>query len=199
MADHYFAIVPGQVERAVAEPQSKIIVGTASQAALPTPPAPYLTSSASGGSIGAVTVYVEITLVDANGETVASGESSVTFASGSTNEVVVTSPTQIGGATGYKVYAATTSGSEEVQNSGTAIAIGTNYTITAVATGTATPPASNTTGKAVIELRVPDALAGEAGSVKNRQRMTIQLACEALEQYFNDAVRYTTPNWPIGG
>lgn len=199
MADHYFSIVPANVERAIADPQGKITVGTASTAALPTPSIPNLIGAAAGGTIGTATVYVEITLVDANGETLPSAEGSVAFASGTTNEVTVKSPTQVGSATGYKVYAATTSGAEAVQNSGTAVAIGTDYVITAVATGGATPPAANTTGQAVIEVRVPDALAGEAGTVGNRQRMTVQLAMEALEQYFNNAVRYTTPNWPIGG
>ena len=58
---------------------------------------------------------------------------------------------------------------------------------------------TSTAGPTYIEVRVPDALAGQAGTVGDRQRMTVQLAMEALEQYFNNAVRYTTPNWPIGG
>ena len=52
---------------------------------------------------------------------------------------------------------------------------------------------TSTAGSSDIELRVPDALAGEAGTVGDRQRMTVILFLEALLGYFADH------KLPIGG
>lgn len=105
------------------------------------PPAPAL-SAATGGSLPSGTVYVVATYLSQYGETLASLESNVAVI-GPTGQVTVTSPSSVTGATGYNVYAASTSGAEALQNS-SPIAIGTNYTIDALAAGTATPPAVST-------------------------------------------------------
>lgn len=105
--------------------------------------APTLTANSSGGSLATGTVYVKVTYVSAGGETTPSPEQSVAV-TGPSGQVVVTSPGAETGAIGYKVYAATTAGSEVVQNSGNSIAIGTNYNINSLATGTAAPLSSNT-------------------------------------------------------
>jgi hypothetical protein len=105
--------------------------------------APALSANSSGGSLATGTVYVKVTYVSAGGETTPSPEQSVAV-TGPSGQVVVTAPASETGAIGYKVYAATTAGSEVVQNSGNSIAIGTNYTINTLATGTAAPPSTNT-------------------------------------------------------
>ena len=103
-----------------------------------------LTAFASGGALATGTIYVEITYLGNGGETVGSTEASVSV-TGPTGEVVVQSPGAATNATGYNVYAASASGYEMLQNT-SPVAIGTNYTIASLATGTATPPASNTAG-----------------------------------------------------
>lgn len=123
-----------------------LTIATNSPAQLSAPSAPTLTQAGTGGTLGAETVYVKITLVTAAGETTGSSEANTVIASGTTNKVTVTSPSAQTGAIGWKPYAATTAGAETVQNGGAVIAIGTNYDITAVATGGASPPVSNTSG-----------------------------------------------------
>lgn len=116
-----------------------------SEATVSPPAAPTLASSTSGGLLAAGTYYVTVTYTTATGETTASGEASVTT-TGSTGEITVTSPATATGATGYNVYASTSSGTELKQNGGSPITIGTNFTLSTLATGTATPPTINTTG-----------------------------------------------------
>ena len=90
--------------------------------------APTIPTVAAGGTTGpalARTEYVTVTYVDENGETLASPEASQALTSGQL--LTVTSPGASGDATGYNVYASTTSGQEVKQNA-TPIAIGTNWT-----------------------------------------------------------------------
>lgn len=58
---------------------------------------------------------------------------------------------------------------------------------------------TSSAGESYIELRVPDALVGEAGSVGDRQRITVVQFAQALREYFANAAKYTAANWPIGG
>lgn len=107
------------------------------------PLAPTLTANTTGGSLPTETVYVKVTLVSSDGETTPSPEVSVAI-TGSTGQVVVTSPPTQTGATGYNVYAANATGAEVLQNGGTPVSIGTNYDINSLTTGTAAPPSANT-------------------------------------------------------
>lgn len=115
--------------------------------ALPTvinpPTIPTLTPG-SGGSLPSETVYVVATYTSLYGETTASPEASVAV-TGATGQVTVTAPAATAGATGYNVYAANATGAEVLQTT-SPVAIGANYIITALATGTATPPTVNTAG-----------------------------------------------------
>lgn len=111
---------------------------TAFGSALAAPAAPSLSASTTGGTLVTGTVFVKLTLVDPAGETAASAEASIAV-TGPTGSVTVTSPPATGDATGYRIYASTTTGLEQLQNGGTAVAIGTNYTIASIAAGAAAP------------------------------------------------------------
>ncbi len=101
------------------------------------PTTPTLTPAA-GGSLSAGTVYVKIAYANAVGESTPSSEASTPV---SANEkVTVTSPSSATGATIYYVYAATSTGSEVLQNAG-GTAIGTNYVISSVSTSSSVVPA----------------------------------------------------------
>lgn len=91
---------------------------------LAAPSAPALSSN-SGGTLTARTEYYKITYTNATGETVPSTETSIAL--GANTLAVVTSPGASGNATGYNVYAASSTGAETLQNA-TPIAIGTNWT-----------------------------------------------------------------------
>jgi hypothetical protein len=84
------------------------------QSTLPAPAAPSL-STTTGGSDPATTYYVKVTLLDSNGESLASTESSLDVPAG--DQLVVASPASAGDATTYNVYAGTTSGQDGLQNS----------------------------------------------------------------------------------
>lgn len=107
---------------------------------------------ASGGSLPASTTYtIEMTYVNAAGETTVSPASSAvstpsTCPTSGTCEITVTSPAAETSATGYNIYAST--GGAYAKANTTAAAIGTNYTFSATATGSA-PPGANTTGDAI--------------------------------------------------
>ena len=100
-------------------------VPTTNTTGLAAPTIPSLSAGGSGGPAGASTVFVTVTYVNAVGETVASPEASQALTSGQL--VTVTSPAVSGDATGYNVYAANISG-QEVKQTATPIAIGTNWT-----------------------------------------------------------------------
>lgn len=111
--------------------------------ALSAPAAPTVTPSSSGGTLASGSIFVQITLVDPAGETAASAETTATI-TGPSGSASISSPPATGDATGYRVYAATTTGAEELQTGSSAIAIGTPYTLSTIATGTAAAPTYNT-------------------------------------------------------
>lgn len=104
----------------------------------PLPPAPALAEVA-GGSLASRTVYARATYVFASGEGPASAEDS--FAADANNLTTAPSPAAQTGATGWNLYAATSSGAETKQNS-SPIALGTAWTEpgTGLTTTGAAPP-----------------------------------------------------------
>lgn len=114
---------------------------------IPVPDPPLCTTS-TGGALSARTYYVKISIVDSNGgeSTVNTMETKVFVPANSL--LVVKSPKFSFTAadsgityTGYKVYASTTSGSECVQNGGSSITLGSDFTESnsGLSTGTALP------------------------------------------------------------
>lgn len=120
------------------------------------PSAPSVATPSTGGSLGAtLQATVEVTYVNAKGETTPSSganetaPTSGTCPSSGNCEMVVTSPSASGDATGYNVYANTCAAapcSSLTKQNASPIAIGTNYTWTTLAAGSAAP-ASNTSGQ----------------------------------------------------
>ncbi len=104
--------------------------------------APTLGSSAAG-TLAATTYFVVYTYTDAQGQTVASPESSLAVAAD--NVLTVTSPAASTNATGYNVYVGITSGAETLQTV-TPIAIGTAWTepTTGLIAGAALPTINST-------------------------------------------------------
>src|SRR5665213_1476368 len=97
-------------------------------------------SIGTGGTLSAGMYYVKVTYIINGVETAASAEADrYVNASGT---LTVTSPAAVTGATGYNIYVAAGSGGEVLQNGGTPISIGTNYTLSSLVTGTAQPPQS---------------------------------------------------------
>lgn len=112
------------------------------------PVAPVPTTLGTGGTIAAGTYQVEVTYVDAAGETTASPAGSITT-TGSTSTITVPSPIAQTGATGWYAYVTQAGGSTftRQQTAGSPTAIGTALTLTAPPTNTGlAPPATNTTG-----------------------------------------------------
>jgi len=106
------------------------------------PPSAAVLSYTAGGSLAAETCYVKVTYVNGSGETTPSPEANIAVPAN--NFLIVQSPPAESPATGWNVYASTTSGAEVLQNS-TPIPIGTNWTQSAaLATTGAAPPSSNT-------------------------------------------------------
>lgn len=127
--------------------QCEQTVSTTGTGVLSAPAAPAVATAPTGGTVAAGTYYVEVTYVNANGQTVASGSSSV-VTTGSTSTITITSPASVTGATGWYAYVATTSGGPyyRQQASGSPTAIGTAYVLTAPPTAreAAFPPFVNT-------------------------------------------------------
>lgn len=120
-------------------------------AGLAPPAAPTLGTATSGGTVLAGTYQVEVTYVNALGETVASASASQ-VTTGSTSTLTVNSPVASGNATGWYAYVTQAGGSTYTrqQAAGSPTNIGTNLTITAPPTSTGlNPPASNTAGSPV--------------------------------------------------
>ncbi len=105
-------------------------------------------SPASGGSFAAGTYYWVVTATNAAGETIQSSQVSATL---SASQKIAISWTQVPGATGYKVYRSTTSGTYGSSSLLTSITNGTtvSYTDTGSATATGTPPTAPTGSKIV--------------------------------------------------
>ena len=112
------------------------------------PNAPTLATATTGGTVLAGTYQVEVTYVNALGETTASlSTSQVT--TGSTSTLTIDSPAASNSATGWYAYVTQAGGSTyyRQQGSGSPTAIGTNLVLTAPPTTSgANPPGSNTTG-----------------------------------------------------
>lgn len=120
------------------------IPATALPYPLGSPAAPAL-AAGSGGSLPSETVYVKVTYVSQYGESTPSAQSSIGV-TGPSGQVTVTGPAAVQNATGWNVYASSTTGVEVLQNV-TPIAIGTtSYAINALTTGTVSPPAADGTG-----------------------------------------------------
>jgi hypothetical protein len=79
----------------------------------PTPAAPTLATSTSGGSLPATTQhFVRITINWPDAESPASAEANITTGAGATNSITVTAPALPSGATGYSVWDSTTTNTE---------------------------------------------------------------------------------------
>jgi hypothetical protein len=117
------------------------------------PAAPVLSQTA-GGALGAATYFAMVTLVSPSGETTPSAEASLAVAA---NELLqVGAPAAAGNATGWNLYAATSSGAEALQNAAP-LALDTGWTESAIGiVAGASPPTENTTGWDVFDLFVPD-------------------------------------------
>lgn len=112
----------------------------------PTQTAPS-TSTTGGTGLAATTQYFyKVTALNANGESVPSGEQSVTTGAGSTNSNTV-NWNSVAGATGYRVYRGTAAGAENVYYQVGAVT--TKVDTGAAPTGSGTPPAVDTTGDVV--------------------------------------------------
>ncbi len=128
---------------------------------LAAPAAPAPTTAGTGGTIAAGTYLVAVTYVNAQGETVASANGSVTT-SGTTSTITVPSPPAAGSgnqaATGWYAYVSQADGTTltRQQAAGSPTAIGTALTLTSPPTSTgAAPPASNTAGTLLPRWRAP--------------------------------------------
>jgi hypothetical protein len=75
----------------------------------PTLSAPALTQQSTGGTLGTGTVNYRVSAVNGVGETQAGNGQSTTFASGSTNSVLIEAP-YVAGVTGYRFYKSTDGG-----------------------------------------------------------------------------------------
>lgn len=117
-------------------------------AGLAAPAAPATATATTGGTVLAGTYQVVITVVNAQGESIASASASQAT-TGSTSTLTVNSPAAGGGATGWYAYVTQLGGSTYTrqQAAGSPTAIGTNLTLTAPPTSTgAAPPTVNSTG-----------------------------------------------------
>jgi hypothetical protein len=127
------------------EPTTGLVAGAAPPAAdtsggLAAPGAPALATTAAA----ATTFFVNVTYVNALGETTVSAEARLAVPAG--RLLVVSSPHAFGNATGYNVYISNATGTETKQNAA-AIAIGTNFTMPATGLiAGAARPAANTSG-----------------------------------------------------
>lgn len=120
---------------------------TLESAALAAPAAPAPTTATTGGTVPAGTFKAAVTYVNANGETVASSQGTVTTTT-STSTITIPSPSAEAGATGWYAYVSQAGGSTPTrqQTAGSPTAIGTALTLTAPPTSTgAGVPASDST------------------------------------------------------
>lgn len=113
------------------------------------PPAPTLATATTGGTLPAATYSVLVTYTNAYGETLGSYTSTITT-TGTTSTLTITSPPAtsltVGNATGWNGYV------NGVLQNATPTAIGTNLTLTSVATTGAGVPNANTATRLPAEL-----------------------------------------------
>ncbi len=131
---------------------SQVLTSVSGAPFLPAPAAPAPTTAGTGGTIAAGTYLVAVTYVNAQGETVASANGSITT-SGTTSTITIPSPAAAGSgnqaATGWYAYVSQADGTTltRQQAAGSPTPIGTALTLTAPPTSTgAAPPATNTAG-----------------------------------------------------
>lgn len=112
------------------------------------PAAPTLATATTGGTVAAGTYLVEISYVDAQGETTPSAPLAI-VTTGSTSTITIDSPAASGSATGWYAYVTQVNGSAftRQQTAGSPTAIATNLTLTAPPTSSgAAPQTVNGTG-----------------------------------------------------
>lgn len=115
---------------------------------LASPAAPTLATSTTGGTVAAGTYLVEVSYVDAQGETTPSAPLAI-VTTGATSTITINSPSASGSATGWYAYVTQVNGSSftRQQTAGSPTAIGTNLVLTAPPTNTgAAPQTVNGTG-----------------------------------------------------
>ncbi len=113
------------------------------------PAVPALATATSGGTVANGVYQVEVTYVNALGETTASATASITTTGSGLSTITITSPAASGTATGWYAYVTQAAGTTYTrqQAAGSPTAIGTNLVISAPPTSTgANPPAANTAG-----------------------------------------------------
>ncbi len=113
---------------------------------LATPAAPTINHTAASTGLGSGVVQVQVALVNQYGTTIASAAASMTISAG--DNIQVTSPPATQNATDYYAYVTQPGGSTFYQQEtpGAPTNIGTNLTLTSVATTNgSTPPTTNTT------------------------------------------------------
>ena len=111
------------------------------------PSAPTVNTAATGGTIPAGTYNVEVTYVNAYGETAASASTPITT-TGATSTITITAPPQRGNAVGWYAYVTQAGGGSYTrqQAAGASSQFANNLTLTATpSSGGATAPVSNTT------------------------------------------------------
>lgn len=113
------------------------------QLAAPVQSAP--ATATTGGTLAAATYYYVVTALNANGETIASNELSV-VTTGTTSANTV-SWAAVTGATGYRIYRGTAAG---IYDGYVEVGAVTSYVDTGSALTAGSPPASNTTGGALV-------------------------------------------------
>lgn len=114
---------------------------------LPTPAAPVPTTTTTGGTIAAGVYGVEITYVNAFGETLASVNGPITT-TGATSKITIPAPPVIGNATGWYAYVTQVNGAifTRQQTAGAPTSLNSSLVLTAPPTNTgANPPGANTT------------------------------------------------------
>jgi hypothetical protein len=129
------------------------------------PLAPTVATATTGGTVAAGTYLVEISYVNAAGETTASAVAAITT-TGATSTITINSPAATGTATGWYAYVTQAGGSSltRQQTAGNPTAIGTNLTITAPPTSSGLAPAvSNTaTGTSTALVNIGTTVEGQA-------------------------------------
>ena len=112
-----------------------------------------VTGTTAGGTLAATTYFVRTTLVNAQGETLASSE--VSQAALINTLLTVNSPVAASGATAYRIYAGQATGSETLQAT---VPIGTNWTEPTTGLITGVPvPVTATAGNPLTLVAFPNA------------------------------------------
>jgi hypothetical protein len=155
---------------------------------------PSLTTATTGGSLAAATYYVKYTWVNANGETLASPEASITT-TGSTSTITVTIPSLPTNVTSANIYISTATGTETKQGSTTS----TTYTQSAALATGLSLPIYNTTEYKVTASKIGDlstlqttdksSLTGAINSVQNNVNTTVNNSLQSFTTKINELER----------